>query len=77
MTPRSHTCGDLAVLATSVQLNLSLSPSSEMEPTCLRVEIKYARSFSVKKRVVSGERGRKKNEIRPKAKLTMPSCIAN
>jgi len=77
MTQRSHTCGDLAALATSIQLKLSLSLSSDTEPECFRVEITYARSFCVKKRVVSGERGRNKNEIRPKAKPSMPSCIAN
>ena len=77
MTQRNHTCGDLATLATSIQLKLSLSLSSDTEPACFRMEITYAHSFSVKKRIISGERGRKKNEIRPKAKLSMPSCIAN
>ena len=74
MTMRSHTCKDLAALTTSVQLKLSLSSFSETEPACFRVETTYARSFSVKKNAVSGERGRRKKDITPKIKVNMPSC---
>ena len=73
-TARSHTCRDLAVLTTSVQLKLSLSSLSEIEPACFKVETTYARSFSVKKRADSGERGRRKKEITPKTKVNRPSC---
>ena len=74
MTARNQTCGELAALATSVQLRPSLSLSSEIEPECFRVETTYARSFSVRKRAVSGERGRMKKDTAPKAIVNMPSC---
>ena len=74
VTARNHTCGDLADLITSIQLNPSLSSSSDTDPACFSVEMMYARSFSVKKRAFSGERGRRKKEITPKRKVNMPSC---
>ena len=70
---RSHTCRDLAPLPTSAQLKLSLLSSSDTEPAYFRVETTCTRSFSVKKRIVSGERGRREKEITPKINVNKPS----
>ena len=71
---RSQTCSDLTAATISVQLKLSLLSSSETEPACFRIETTYARSFFVKKRTVSGERGRRKKDITPKTMVKIPSC---